>query len=112
MSSMIAGTVGVPRCWAAARQRVLPAQMAPSAVAGMGRRQGKSGVGLDAADEVLEALVLDGARVPLRRVKAVERHGLHSEGFNLSRHLARARNMEGRRFRRLLWQRFHPPLPV
>jgi hypothetical protein len=61
----------------------------------MGPAPGEVRVGLDAADEVLEALVLDGARVPWRRVKAVERHGLHNEGFNLSSHLARARNWGG-----------------
>jgi hypothetical protein len=77
----------------------------------MGPAPGEVRVGLDAADEVLEALVLDGARVPWRRVQRGERHGLHGEGFNLSRHLARARNMEGRRFRGLFRQRFHPPPP-
>ncbi len=60
-------------------------------------------VGLDALHEVLKALVLDRPRVPRRRLQAVERHGLHGGLLNFSRHLARARNGEGRRFRRLSW---------
>lgn len=72
--------------------------MVPSAAARIGRRR----IGLDAADEVLEALVPDDARVPWRRVQPAERHGLDGRLPNFSRHLARARNREDRRFRGLL----------
>lgn len=63
----------------------------------------KVGVGLDASHEVLEPLVLDGPRVPRRWVKAGERYSRHGRLLSFSRHLARARNGEGRRSRRLSW---------